>query len=88
MYSLTSRFNSAVSIFTTALAISGFLLSYLSYSSLLSIPGDYFDEFTKFELTDMKLASKKLRSYGGASGRPKENAKFQFDLHLVQYLSY
>lgn len=82
MYSLSNRFSSAVSIFSTALTISVLLLSYLSYSSLQSIPRDYFDEYTKFEITDMKLASKKLRSYGGTSGKPKENAKFKFDLQM------
>lgn len=82
MYSLSNRINSAVSIFSTAIAITALVLSYLSYSSLLSIPGDYFDEYTKFQVTDMKLATKKLRSYGGSSAKPKENAKFKFDLQM------
>lgn len=82
MYSLTSRFNGAISIFSTALVVMSLMMAYLSYSSLLSFPKDYFDEYTQFHVTDMKLSSKRLRSYGGSSNKPKENAKFKFDLQL------
>lgn len=80
MYSLSARFNSLTSAFMTALAITAVVISYLSYSSMLSIPADFFDESVNFKITDYKISTKKLRSYGGSSSMPKENVKFKFDL--------